>query len=141
MLMRVLAIIAVAVMLASTASADELLDGFAAYQRGDYATALRLLRPIADQGDAMAQSVVGILYSKGEGVPQNDGEATRWYRKAAEQGNAMAQFELGELYQEGQGIPQDYAEAAKWYRKGLPSGTGKPPSRATPAASSTSAFC
>ena len=88
----------------------------AAYQKGNYPTALRLLRPLADQGDAPAQFNLGIMYYHGRGVRQNDPEAAKWFHLAANQGDAPAQFYLGIMYSEGQGVPQDYAKSAKWYR-------------------------
>lgn len=97
-------------------------DAGAAYTRGDYATALRLMRPLADQGDARAQSNLGLMYAEGKGVPQDFAEAVRWYRKAADQGYARAQSNLGLKYDDGQGVPQDYAEAVKWYRKAADQG-------------------
>jgi uncharacterized protein len=90
-------------------------DGVAAYKRGDYATALRLWRPLADQGDATAQYNLGVMYGKGQGVPQDDAEAVKWYRKAADQGLAAAQYTLGVMYGKGQGVPQAYVQAYKWF--------------------------
>jgi hypothetical protein len=90
-------------------------EGVAAYLRGDYATALRLWRPLAEQGDADAQARLGLLYDLGKGVPQDDAEAVKWYRKAADQGLAPAQFNLGLMYDNGQGVPQDYVQAHMWY--------------------------
>ncbi len=58
----------------------------AAYQRGDYATALREWRPLAEQGNTEAQYGLGVMYDKGRGVPRDHAEALQWYRKAAEQG-------------------------------------------------------
>ncbi len=87
----------------------------AAYQRGDYATAIRELRPLAEQGDGDAQNNLGTMYDYGQGVPQDDAKAVKWYRKAAEQGNAGAQYNLGVMYGNGQGVPQDYAQAHMWY--------------------------
>ncbi len=87
----------------------------AAYQRGDYATAIRELRPLAEQGDGDAQNNLGIMYDYGQGVPQDDAKAVKWYRKAAEQGNAGGQYNLGVMYGKGQGVPQDYAQAHIWY--------------------------
>src|ERR1019366_6034446 len=69
----------------------------------------------AEQGMAEAQYMLGYLYHKGQGVPQDDTQAAGWYRKAAEQGDAGAQMQLGSLYKDGQGVPQDYAEAYFWY--------------------------
>ncbi len=63
-------------------------EGVAAYKRGDYATALSELRPLAEKGGASAQYNLGILYDGGLGAPQDYAEAVKWYRKAAEQGMA-----------------------------------------------------
>jgi TPR repeat protein len=71
-------------------------------------------RKAAEQGDAKAQFNLGILYAKGQGVPQDYKRAAQWYRKAAEQGYANAQYRLGMMYAEGQGVPQDYVQAFKW---------------------------
>jgi TPR repeat protein len=65
---------------------------------GDYSTALRLLRPLADRGLAAAQVLLGKMYSQGQGVPQDETEAAKWFRKAADQGNATAQWYLGAGY-------------------------------------------
>ena len=96
--------------------ASDLDAGHAAYQDGDYATARTLLRPVAQNGDARAQSTLALLYYQGNGVPRDYGEALHWFRQAADQGDARAQFNLGVMYSEAQGVPQDHAEAAKWYR-------------------------
>jgi len=87
-----------------------------AYNRGDYETALKELLPMADQGDARAQLILGLMYQKGQGVPQDYQEAIKWFHLAAAQGDALSQFGLGTIYYEGQGVPQDDQEAAKWYR-------------------------
>jgi TPR repeat protein len=100
---------------AGTAVAGPFEDGAAAINRGDYATALRLLRPLADQGLAGAQNNLGVMYDNGHGVPQDYAEAVKWYRKAADQGDADAQNNLGVMYRNGQGVPQDYVQAHKWF--------------------------
>ncbi len=97
----------------------------AAYKRGDYATAIRELRPLAEQGNAKAQSNLGFMYIKGLGVAQDDAEAVKWYRRAAERGVAQAQYTLGFMYSEGRAVPQDYAEAMKWFRKAAEQGYAK----------------
>ena len=88
----------------------------AAYRKGDYGNALQHVSPLADQGDARAQSLLGLMYLHGRGVPQDDLAAANWFRLAADQGDAPAQFNLGVMYAEGRGVPQDYVEAVKWYR-------------------------
>jgi TPR repeat protein len=75
--------------------AGPLEDGNAAYQRGDYATTLRLFQPLAEQGNAFAQYNLGLMYALGQGVQRNDSEAVKWYRLAAGQGFAEAQTYLG----------------------------------------------
>ena len=116
MLKRILAAVILALMLTGGAAAGPLEDAVAAYKRGDYATALRLWRPLAEQGNAQAQYNIGIMYESGKGVPQDYAEAVKWFRLAAEQGDADAQYNLGVMYGKGQGVPQDYAEAVKWFR-------------------------
>jgi hypothetical protein len=91
-------------------------DAAAAYRRGDYATALKLFRPLADQGNAEAQLWLGTIYDEDPGVLRNYAEATKWYRKAGDQGVALAQFNLAIMYAKGEGVPQNDAEAAQWYR-------------------------
>jgi uncharacterized protein len=69
----------------------------------------------ADQGFAEPQFYVGLMYDRGEGVPQNQAEAFRWYRKAADQGFALGQFSLGAMYGNGEGVQKDYVQAYKWF--------------------------
>ena len=99
--------------------------GLTAYKRGDYATALREWTPLAEQGDAAAQFNLGVMYEKGQGVPQDDKTAVKWYRLAAEQGNASAQNNLGAMYNNGNGVPQDYVYAHMWYNIAASSGKSK----------------
>ena len=91
-------------------------DAEAAYWRGDYVTALAGFRPYAEQRNADAQSYLGDMYDRGQGVPEDDAEAVRWYRLAAEQGLASAQLNLGVMHARGEGVPEDDAEAVRWYR-------------------------
>ena len=56
------------------------------------------------------------MYENGQGVPQNNAEAVKWYRLAADQGLAQAQFNLGVMYDDGRGVPQDDVQAVQWYR-------------------------
>ncbi len=116
MLKRILAGVVLAVMLTGGAVAGPLEEGLAAAKRGDYATALRLLRPLAEQGHARAQFNLGVAYANGRGVPQDHAEAVKWWRLAAAQGYALAQAHLGIMYDKGLGVPQDHAEAVKWFR-------------------------
>ena len=71
----------------------------------------------AKNGDARAQTALGWIYAKGDGVPKDDVLAALWYRKSAEQGNSVAQYFLGLMYAKGEGVPKDLVEAVKWYTK------------------------
>ena len=108
-------IVALALALATPVAAQDIEAGIEAGQRGDYVVALREFRPLAAEGDAIAQFYLGYMYGKGQGVGQDYGEAANWYRKAAEQGFAKAQLFLGFMYAEGQGVPQDYVPAHLWF--------------------------
>ncbi len=99
-----------------TSKAENPDDGYRAYDKGNYETALKLLRPFAEGGDARAQATLGLLYYRGRGVPQDILQGLKWFELAAEKGNAIAEFNLGVMHAEGKGVPQDNAEAAKWYR-------------------------
>ena len=80
-----------------------------------YQDALRLCRPLAEQGDPVAQNALAGLYYSGDGVPQDDAEAARWYRFAAEQGHVEAQYNLSLLiYYLGRGAPKDNTQALMW---------------------------
>ncbi len=113
---RSLRAVAIAILLSllATPAWAGFAEGVAAYERGDYATALRELQPLANQGDARAQNRLGFMYRKGWGVLQDYAEAAKWYRKAAEQGDADAQNNLGMHYVEGRGVPQDNVQAYMW---------------------------
>ena len=115
MLMRVLTCAAFAVAFTGASLAGPLENGVAAYDEGNYSSAMQLWLPLAEQGDVVAQFNVGIMYDKGHGVPQDAVEAARWYQRAAERGDVISQFKLGLMYAEGDGIAQDYDLAARWY--------------------------
>jgi ATP-dependent protease ClpP protease subunit len=90
-------------------------NGLAAFDQQQFATALTLWLPLAQQGDRTAQFRVGVLYEKGLGVDADPAEAARWYLKAAQQGDTEAQYNVGVMYETGTGLGKDIAEARKWY--------------------------
>ena len=102
------------IMITGVIHAGPMEDSMAAYDGGDYATAMRLLRPLAEQGDAQAQNGLGAMYYNGKGVAQDFKAAVKWYRLAAAQGYASAQLNLGAMYYEGQGVPEDFIRAYMW---------------------------
>jgi TPR repeat protein len=110
---------------AGSVCAADFDKGLRAAQSGDFATALREFKVLAEQGNATAQYNLGIMYRNGRGVVQDYKEAVKWYRKSAEQGLALAQYNLGFMYANGRGVVQDYKEAVKWYRKSAEQGDAK----------------
>lgn len=101
------------------ARADALQDAATATARKDYAAALRLLEPLAQGGNARAQTQLATLYYHGLGVAEDDQQAAQWYERAARQGHAPAQFQLANLYAYGHAQPADGSDAmrlaAQWY--------------------------
>lgn len=104
------------------AIARDYVEAFNAYQRGNYAVALRAFRTLAERGDVLAQYELGVMYNNGEGVQQNFGEAIEWFYRAAIMGHAPAQSSLGIKYEKGQGVKRNYREAANWYRRSAEQG-------------------
>ena len=88
----------------------------------DIAEAVKWYRRAAEEGDANAQTKLGLMYDKGDGVPQDFAEAVKWYRRAAEQGNADAQYNLWGMYLKGKAMPQNFADAVKWCRRAAEQG-------------------
>jgi hypothetical protein len=112
---RALAGLLVALAVAAPARAD-FEAGVAAARAGDYATALREWRPLAESGNRDAQFNLGLLYENGLGIDRDGAEAARWYRLAAEQNDRTAQAYLGEMYAQGLGVERDDIEALRWYK-------------------------
>jgi uncharacterized protein len=114
---RVIAAIILVSAFAAPVAAGTFEDAVDAHARGDFAKALRLIRPLANDGDAAAQYNLALMYMTGQGVEQDKTAAANWFRKAAEQGHAFAQSNLGTLYRDGRGLPENDAEAVVWFRK------------------------
>jgi TPR repeat protein len=91
-------------------------EGKAAFDKGDYESALEQFEPLAESENANAQYYLGILYRNGWAVDPDDHEAARWLRLAAFQDHVEAQYSLGYMYEHGQGVTQDMTEAKRWYR-------------------------
>lgn len=92
-------------------------DGMRAYDAGDFAKALEIWGPVAENGDAVAQYSLGkLLENGGAGLPRDPIAAAKWYQRSASQGVAAAQNNLGLMYAQGRGVPQDVARAARFWR-------------------------
>ena len=91
-------------------------EGLEALKKGDYATAAKELRPVAERGDAEAQYRLGLMYEFGKGFAADKARSMAWLGKAATQGHASAEVELGVIYATGDGVPQDGVKAVEWFR-------------------------
>jgi len=98
----------------SISSAADFATGLNAYKKGDYVTAAKEWRPLADQGDPAVQFNLGLLYLDGQGVPMDLDQAVKWFTRSAEQGYDKAQLNLGAMYSVGKGVKRDYVQAYKW---------------------------
>ena len=92
------------------------------YFSKDYVQALQLSEPLANEGIALAQNLLGVLYMEGKGVTQDYNKARLWLDKAASQNFPRAQMNIGRLYHNGWGVPQDYTRAKEWYEKAAAQG-------------------
>jgi TPR repeat protein len=106
----------------SRALAGAYEDGEKAYWAHDYATALQLLKPLAEQGDTRAERMLGFMYLNGFGVAQDKAMALNWVLRAAVNGNASAQTTAGHAYFEGWGRAPDLGQSVKWYRRAADQG-------------------
>src|SRR4029078_9225479 len=94
-----------------------LADALMPYAKRDYGRALALLTPLAEQGNAVAQLKLGMIFSGGKAGSPDHVAALRWFTKAAEQGQVEAQFELGRIYRDGLGTRVDGNAAVSWLER------------------------
>ena len=100
-----------AMLAVATAQAGPFEDGHAAYLRGDIDTALSIWTPLAEQGNAEAQYMLGLIYFNGRYVPKDNAVAAHWLELSAAQGNTDAELLLGVLG------PSSQADMAQGSRK------------------------
>ena len=93
-----------------------------ALDREDYAAALQQFATLAEAGDGLAQSSLGVMHERGMGTPRDFTKALFWFTKSAEQGHSFGQFNLGSMYFLGQGVAQDRVEGCKWFSLALQQG-------------------
>jgi uncharacterized protein len=99
---------------APSASAGAFAEAARAYARQNYVLAAQIFLPLAEQADSRAQTYIGVMYQRGQGVPQNFLVAAYWLHAAAAAGVPEAQYFLGLMYDKGQGVPQDFVLAHAW---------------------------
>ena len=95
--------------------AGQIEDAEVAINAFDYETAVRLLKPLVEQGNAKAENLLGSLYDAGHGLPRNRAEGLKLTLMAAEQSDPMALLNLGATYDIGSFVPRDYVKAYMWY--------------------------
>ncbi len=101
---------------ASAQYAPENEAGLAAARAGDMQAAWDIWKPLADAGDARAQSNIGVMYDGGDVVDEDDAEAVRWFMLSAEGGFSTGQFNLANMYKDGAGVAQNQTLAHRWYQ-------------------------
>lgn len=119
--------LAIAVLLGSAGLSwgADFQKGMDAYRSGDFAAALREWKPLAEAGDAQAQTMMGSLFMIGSGVPQSYIEARRWFELAADQGFAAAQTNLSGIYLNGWGVDKNIDEGIKLQTQAAEQGFAK----------------
>lgn len=113
MLKKVLSAVLFVAVLTALALAQE-DAGLTAYEAGEYESAARIWRELADQGNTVAQFNLGISYQKGLGVEQDTAVAFHWFRRAAEHGHGGSQYNLGVMFANANGVERDYVKAYLW---------------------------
>lgn len=104
----------IAGLVAASACAQDLQAAEKAYENNEYATARKLLEPLARAGNAVAQLHLGYLYLDGHGGPVDTDKAMAWFSRLAEQNDGFGQDQLAHMYFEGRGSPVDYGKAYFW---------------------------
>lgn len=113
--LKLLLVIAITVWVSTPVWAG-LDEGKAAFDKGDYQTALEAFQILAESENVNAQYYLGMLFRNGWAVDQDDHQAAKWLLLAAYQDHIEAQYSLGYMYEHGQGVTKDMDEAKRWYR-------------------------
>lgn len=113
---------ACALLAASAAASADAEKGMAAFQNGDYKTALKELNADVKKGDAEAMAMLSRLYAEGKGVKQDHKIAFQWMEKAAKAGSVHGQGSLAMFYSEGVGTTKDDVKSLEWGRRAADSG-------------------
>lgn len=109
--------VTIAILCALPEARADFMAGAIAYQKKDFSTAFREFNALAAKGNAGAETMLGQMYVRGEGVPQDPKSAATWYEKASRHGSAGAQYALGNMYYLGNSVPKDAAHAAQLFEK------------------------
>ena len=102
------------VLTAQSAVADDMEEGWRAYLGGDYAKAIEIFAPMAEQGSPRAMTILANMYRYGDGVELDPERSARLYRQASLLGHVAAQYDLAQLYLIGFGVEQSVAHTLMW---------------------------
>jgi TPR repeat protein len=108
-------IIAPLLTLASFLAVANMDDVQQAFKDKNYQQAFKLLQPIAEQGDVVAQYNLAMMYAEGDGTEVNNEKAAHWYERAASSGHMRAQNNLGLRYHKGNGVTADEYKSLFWF--------------------------
>lgn len=114
MIKRIVAALILCAVFVSPALAD-FNDGLLAFRTKDYEGAAKQWTPLAEDGDPRAQTNLGLLYSRGLGVPKDGQKALAWFEKAAQQGYPTAEYNLATIFAKGLEVEKDQSIATTWY--------------------------
>ena len=95
---------------------------YGAFQRGYFLTAFALALDRAEDGDAVAQTLLGEILMRGLGVKQDVKAAIDWYGLAAEKKDPEALYALGRIHLEGIGVERDSKAAADYFKRAADAG-------------------
>lgn len=109
-------VLALATPAAATAdwASARLESALAAYEAGDYRVARQGFQRLAEHGSAVAETMLGVMYSEGKGVPVNHAVAAAWFHRAASRGYGPAQVAISDAFAQGRGVAKDTREAFFW---------------------------
>ena len=93
-----------------------LTDGLDAHSRRDFSRARADFRRLAAQGSAIAETMLGVMTSEGQGSRRDPASAAMWWLRAANRGYAPAQLAIAEAFIRGKGVPRDLGSAWVWAR-------------------------
>ena len=105
-------------------AATALQSGLDAYAGADFRSARRALRPLADRGSAIAETLMGVMAAKGQGSRADPATAVAWWLRAANRGYGPAQLALAKALATGRGVTQDMGAAWVWARLAVAAGNG-----------------
>ena len=111
----ILFVLLITLFMGATGFTANFQKGMNAAKRGDYETAIREWKPLAERGDVKASYYMGRIYRLGKGVPKDYERAFELFKFAAKKGNLRAQNNLAVMYSKGQGVVQDYIFAHMWW--------------------------